>query len=57
MAKLKIHPLVDDGVQPAAKNFKGGTLSCKCSEDPVTVALGGNVAFNLGMPDSAPNSW
>jgi S-(hydroxymethyl)glutathione synthase len=46
MAKVKIHPAVDDGVKPGAKDFKGGTLTCKCSSNPVTVTLTSNVAFN-----------
>jgi S-(hydroxymethyl)glutathione synthase len=46
MAKLKIHPSVDDGVKPGTKGFKGGTLSCKCSSNPVTVTLASDVAFN-----------
>jgi len=43
---IKIHPSVDDGVKPGAKDFKGGTLSCKCTTAPVTVTLAANVAFN-----------
>jgi len=46
MAKLKIHPSVDDGVKPGTKGFKGGTLTCKCSSNPVTVTLASDVAFN-----------
>jgi S-(hydroxymethyl)glutathione synthase len=46
MANVKIHPSVDEGVKPGAKDFKGGALTCKCSSDPVTVALASNVAFN-----------
>jgi S-(hydroxymethyl)glutathione synthase len=46
MAEIKIHPSVDGGVKPGAKDFKGGTLTCKCSSDPVTVTLASNVAFN-----------
>src|SRR5437773_753540 len=46
MAEVKIHPFVDDGVKAGAKDFKGGTLTCKCSSNPVTVTLGSNVAFN-----------
>lgn len=46
MATVKIHPSVDDGVKPGAKDFKGGTLTCKCSSNPVTVTLASNVAFN-----------
>jgi S-(hydroxymethyl)glutathione synthase len=43
---VKIHPSVDNGVKPGAKGFKGGTLSCKCAKDPVTVTLASDVAFN-----------
>ena len=43
---ISIHPLVDQGVKPGSASFSGGTLSCKCASQPVTVSLGGNVAFN-----------
>lgn len=43
---VKIHPSVDNGVQPGGKEFKGGTLNCKCASAPVTVTLGSDVAFN-----------
>jgi S-(hydroxymethyl)glutathione synthase len=43
---VKIHPSVDNGVKPGTKDFKGGTLSCKCANDPVTVSLASDVAFN-----------
>ncbi len=33
-----IHPSVDQGLKPAAANFAGGTLSCKCSDKKVTVS-------------------
>ena len=46
MAKVKIHPSVDDGVTPGAKDFKGGTLTCKCANSPITVTLASNVAHN-----------
>jgi S-(hydroxymethyl)glutathione synthase len=46
MAALSIHPAVDQGVKPGAASFSGGTLSCKCSSDPVTVKLQGNTAYN-----------
>jgi hypothetical protein len=35
--KISIHPLVDNGIKPAADNFAGGTLSCKCTENAVVV--------------------
>ena len=43
---VKIHPSVDNGVKPGAKGFKGGTLTCKCKDRPVTVTLASDVAFN-----------
>src|SRR5579863_3605003 len=43
---IKIHPSVDNGVKKGAANFGGGTLTCKCTSNPVTVKIGGNVAFN-----------
>ncbi|RPH51113.1 MAG: S-(hydroxymethyl)glutathione synthase [Lysobacterales bacterium] len=46
MSAFSIHPSVDSGVKPGAKDFAGGTLTCKCATDPVTVQLKGNVAFN-----------
>jgi S-(hydroxymethyl)glutathione synthase len=41
-----IHPGVDQGLKPAAANFAGGTLSCKCSDKKVTVSIKGQAAFN-----------
>lgn len=46
MATVAIHPSVDQGVKKGAPNFAGGTLTCKCAQDPVTVSIGANVAFN-----------
>src|SRR5688572_1852528 len=46
MSQLKIHPAVDNGVKRGTANFKGGTLTCKCSQSPVTVSLASDVAFN-----------
>ena len=43
---ISIHPSVDNGVQPGSKDFEGGTLTCKCSSNPVTVSIKSNVAFN-----------
>jgi S-(hydroxymethyl)glutathione synthase len=43
---VKIHPAVDNGVKPGSANFGGGTISCKCTSNPVTVSLKGNVAHN-----------
>ena len=43
---IKIHPMVDDGVKKGTPGFAGGTLTCKCTSNPVTVRIGSNVAFN-----------
>ena len=29
---ISIHPAVDAGMKPAAANFAGGTLLCRCSD-------------------------
>jgi S-(hydroxymethyl)glutathione synthase len=43
---IHIHPAIDAGVQPAAPDFNGGTLTCRCATDPVTVRIGAQVAHN-----------
>ncbi|HEV7716984.1 MAG TPA: S-(hydroxymethyl)glutathione synthase [Steroidobacteraceae bacterium] len=43
---VSLHPSIDNGIKPGKKDFTGGTLTCKCTSNPVTVALKGNVAFN-----------
>jgi S-(hydroxymethyl)glutathione synthase len=43
---VKIHPAVDGGIAPAQPGFAGGTLSCHCATDTVTVEIGGQVAYN-----------
>jgi S-(hydroxymethyl)glutathione synthase len=43
---IKLHPSIDKGVKAGAKKFKGGTLTCQCTTDPVTVTIKGNVAHN-----------
>ena len=46
MATVSIHPSVDNGFKPAAKDFAGGTLVCKCSSNPVEVSVGAQSAHN-----------
>ena len=46
MSTISIHPSVDQGVAPGNANFAGGTLTCQCTKDPVTVTIKGNVAHN-----------
>ena len=43
---VKIHPAVDNGIPPAIAGFSGGTLTCRCSSDPVTVEIASQVAYN-----------
>jgi len=43
---ISIHPAVDHGMKPAAANFAGGTLNCRCSEKKVTVAVASQCAHN-----------
>jgi S-(hydroxymethyl)glutathione synthase len=43
---IKLHPSIDAGVKPGVKDFKGGSLACKCTSAPVTVTLAADVAFN-----------
>jgi len=43
---VKIHPAVDAGIKPSTDGFAGGTLSCLCATNPVTVALSGQTAHN-----------
>jgi S-(hydroxymethyl)glutathione synthase len=43
---ISIHPAVDDGIQPGAQDFAGGTLICKCAENPVKVIVKSQSAYN-----------
>ena len=46
MAKVSIHPAVDNGVKPGSPNFAGGTLRCKCASNPVEVSITTQCAYN-----------
>jgi S-(hydroxymethyl)glutathione synthase len=46
MATVSIHPAVDNGTKPAAQDFAGGTLVCKCSQNPVEVSVKSQSAHN-----------
>jgi S-(hydroxymethyl)glutathione synthase len=37
---------VDNGIKPAATDFAGGTLTCKCTSNPVTVSVSAQTAHN-----------
>ncbi|CZT15433.1 probable Putative glutathione-dependent formaldehyde-activating enzyme [Ramularia collo-cygni] len=43
---LKIHPLIDNGLQKGSSSFNGGTLKCHCISNPVVVTIKGNVLHN-----------
>lgn len=46
MSAIAIHPSVDHGIKPAAANFTGGTLVCKCGDKPVVVSVAAQTAHN-----------
>jgi len=46
MSVTAIHPSVDQGVKPGTKDFAGGTLVCKCAQNPVVVTVKGQSAHN-----------
>src|SRR5580765_4883512 len=46
MAKISLHPAIDNGIKPAAKGFGGGTLNCKCTQNPVEVTVKSQSAHN-----------
>jgi S-(hydroxymethyl)glutathione synthase len=41
-----LHPSIDNGFKKAAPNFQGGTLTCKCAQNPVKVAVKAQTAHN-----------
>jgi S-(hydroxymethyl)glutathione synthase len=43
---VAIHPSIDNGIKPAAPDFQGGTLRCKCASNPVVVRVDSQVAYN-----------
>lgn len=43
---ISIHPSVDHGIKPAAPNFNGGTLVCKCTQNPVKLSIQSQTAHN-----------
>ena len=46
MAAPSIHPQIDSGIKPAAANFSGGKLVCRCASDKVEVTISAQSAFN-----------
>lgn len=46
MANLSLHPALDQGIKRGSENFSGGTLICKCVQNPVVVAVESPVLHN-----------
>ncbi|HVO00426.1 MAG TPA: S-(hydroxymethyl)glutathione synthase [Steroidobacteraceae bacterium] len=46
MAAISIHPSVDNGIRPGARDFAGGTLVCKCASNAVEVTITSQSAHN-----------
>ena len=46
MAKVSLHPSIDDGVRPGSGSFAGGTLVCHCTDKPVKVGIGSDALHN-----------
>lgn len=46
MSSVSIHPAVDNGVTQGASDFVGGTLTCQCASNPVSVKVNGQIAHN-----------
>lgn len=46
MANVSIHPAIDRGIKPAAANFEGGTITCQCRDEKVSVSVRGQIAHN-----------
>ena len=45
-SNIRIPPTVDNRITSRQADFAGGTLVCKCKENPVTVAIGSQTAHN-----------
>ena len=43
---VSLHPAIDNGVKQGAKDFAGGTLTCKCKQNAVQIAITGQSAHN-----------
>ncbi|SEQ90414.1 S-(hydroxymethyl)glutathione synthase [Solimonas aquatica] len=46
MSALSLHPAIDNGIKPGSDAFKGGTLVCKCKDNPVEVTIDSQSAHN-----------
>jgi S-(hydroxymethyl)glutathione synthase len=46
VSEAKLHPVLDNGIKPAAAGFAGGTLQCLCSTDKVEVKIDAQTLHN-----------
>lgn len=46
MSNLKLHPSLDNGIEPSATNFSGGTLQCLCPTDKVEIRIDAQTLHN-----------
>lgn len=46
MSEVKLHPALDNGINPAAADFAGGTLQCLCPTDKVEVKVDAQTLHN-----------
>ncbi|MEX6674551.1 S-(hydroxymethyl)glutathione synthase [Pseudomonas sp. W2Oct36] len=46
MSNVKLHPSLDNGIQPAAADFTGGTLQCLCATGKVEVKIDAQTLHN-----------
>jgi S-(hydroxymethyl)glutathione synthase len=46
VSEVKLHPVLDNGIKPAAADFSGGTLQCLCSTDKVEVKIDAQTLHN-----------
>jgi len=46
MTVRPLHPSIQNGLHKSDGKFAGGTLTCKCANKPVKVAIAGGIAHN-----------
>jgi S-(hydroxymethyl)glutathione synthase len=46
VSEVKLHPVLDNGIKPAADDFAGGTLQCLCSTNKVEVKIDAQTLHN-----------
>ena len=46
MTSISLHPAIDQGLAQESPDFKGGTLTCACTDRPVSVRIGTQVLHN-----------